>query len=115
MNGHVRSKGEISPERRQEWKRQRDEKGVARRLSESSLTTAVANSLSLEERVVGRERNGVNGVRELTSPSGLLQSRARRSTDPKPKSNSQGMETDYSGLSGLAALSTAAFLKLDEA
>ena len=105
-NGYVRGKAEVSPERQREWKRQRNETGVVRRLSESSLSNAVKNSLTLEDRVVGQARPS----KDLISPSGVLQSRSRRSMQPK-------LENDIvksDALSGLAALSTAAFLKLDE-
>jgi hypothetical protein len=70
------------------------------------------NRLSLEERVVGRERDTTTAtltsvnVRELTSPSSVLQSRSHRSFAPERR----GVEN----LSGLAALSTAAFLAMDE-
>jgi hypothetical protein len=106
-NGYVRGKAEVSPERRQEWKRQRNDKGVTRRLSETSLSNAIENSLTLEERVVGRER----GSRVLPSPSGVLQSRSRRTLQPKAEKDDGIVDR----LSGLAALSTAAFLKLEEA
>ena len=189
---NVRSKAEVSPERRQEWKRQRNSDGVARRLSETSLTHAMEERLSLDERVVGREREQymhharpvhpphcssssiatnqgrrvVMGHRELLehhranqasvveapaldrdlmSPSSVLQSRSRRSlplihrrSGPETAAgvNESGAATpssqmnnttsrnsandashagvDTTKLSGLAALSTAAFLKLDE-
>ena len=187
---NVRSKAEISPERRQEWKRQRNSDGVARRLSDTSLTHAMEERLSLDERVVGREREHqrhhgrlvhpphcasssiatsgggrvVMGHRELLeqhratqssvveapppnrdlmSPSNVLQSRSRRSLPiiqrrsgpdtaagvnrsscaPSTKGNAStrgGVNeisdagVDATKLSGLAALSTAAFLKLDE-
>lgn len=114
--------------------------GHIRRVSESSLSSAVRNSLSLEERVVGRERQGSTAssfvtaasssksssaststdATDLMSPSSILQSRSRRSMDGKDSkgtsSSSYASECkpDYSALSGLAALSTAAFLKLDE-
>ena len=102
----MRGKAEVSPERRQEWKRQRNEKGVVRRLSETSLSNAVESSLTLEERVVKREGN----QRELMSPSGVLQSRSSRRLPPKNKDG----DKRAANLSGLAALSTAAFLKLDQ-
>ena len=131
-NAHIRSKSEVSPERRQEWKRQRNEKGVPRRLnSDSSLSHAVENSLSLEERVVGRERSSgtsdntsTSRPPELPSPSGTLQGRSRsRGEQLRSSSASRAAAaslTEKEGdavtaLSGLAALSTAAFLKLDEA
>jgi hypothetical protein len=61
---------EVSPEYRQEWKRQSNEKGVTRWLLESSFTHAIQNSLTLEEeRVVGGERCPV----ELKSPLITLQ------------------------------------------
>lgn len=108
-NSYVRGKSEVSPERRQEWKRQRNEQGIVRRLSASSLSNAVEKSLTLDERVVGRERS----PRELASPSGVLQSRSRRTLPPIKKSEKD--DKNIEDLSGLAALSTAAFLlKLDE-
>jgi hypothetical protein len=99
-------------------------------MSECSLSSAVRNSLSLEERVIGRERPTTGGVvggggggagsfssiDELTSPSTILQSRSRRGMlDSDANRGSPSEKADYSALSGLAALSTAAFLKLDEA
>jgi hypothetical protein len=111
---YIRSKGEVSPERRQEWKRRRNGEGDIRRVSDAGLSRAMENTLSLSERVVGRGR-------ELASPSGVLQSRSRRSTVSEPRRSAaapvserrrepQGLEK----LAGLAALSTAAFLKLDQ-
>lgn len=102
-NGYVRGRSDVSSERRQEWNRQRNESGLSRRLSEASLSTAVKDSLSLEE----------SGQSELKSPSGLLQGRSHRSTEDRKSSNAQNIK--HGGLSGLAALSTAAFLKLDNA
>jgi hypothetical protein len=103
INGYVRGRSDVSAERRQEWNRHRNESGLSRRLSETSLSTAVKDSLSLEE----------SGQSELKSPSGLLQGRSHRSTEDRKSSNAQNIKHD--GLSGLAALSTAAFLKLDDA
>lgn len=98
--------------------------------SEASLSSAVRNSLSLEERVVGRERPQQQQMSntddktnshhvELISPSMILHTRSRREriiVDDivRTHSPSEKKEQDYSTLSGLAALSTAAFLKLDE-
>jgi hypothetical protein len=128
---HVRSKGEVSPERRQEWKRRRSNgQGDIRRVSDSSLglSKAMENTLSLNERVVVRTRSpSRNHARELASPSGVLQSRSRRSivsSEPRrsaaavavapvvaePRREPRGLEK----LAGLAALSTAAFLKLGD-
>jgi len=154
--GYIRSKSEISPDRQQEWKRQRnDDKGTttARKFgSDSSLSRAVQNSLTLEERVVGRERaaaasssNLMNNNQnmhnppndhnpnnntttttipiQLVSPSGTLQGRSRpRGEENRGLSSlatATSLMTEKEGdavtvLSGLAALSTAAFLKLDE-
>lgn len=126
-NGSVRSKSEVSPERRQEWKRQRDERGVPRRLnSDASLSRAVENSLTLEERVVGRERS-TQATKNLMSPSGTLQGRSRPRGGERGSLPVSGAASGIAGitltekegdavtaLSGLAALSTAAFLKLDE-
>ena len=134
INGsHIRSKGEVSPERRQEWKRRRNGQGDIRRVSDASLglSQAMENTLSLNERVVDRyqELASPSGVlqsrsrrSELASPSGVLQSRSRRSStvsEPRrsaaapvseQKREPQGLER----LAGLAALSTAAFLKLGQ-
>lgn len=123
-NGYVRGKSEISPERQQEWKRQRNERGVPRRLnSETSLSRAVQNSLTLEERVVGRERANQpsSSLGGLVSPSATLQGRSRPRGEEKRALSLAAVAslTEKEGdavtaLSGLAALSTAAFLKLDE-
>ncbi|KAG7338582.1 hypothetical protein IV203_029755 [Nitzschia inconspicua] len=137
-NGYVRGNSEVSPERQREIKRQRDSDGHIRRVSESSLSSAVRNSLTLEERVVRRERqlsivsssfssaksstgssatSSSSSGSDLMSPSSILQSRSRRSMESKDGKASpctSESKVDYSGLSGLAALSTAAFLKLDE-
>ena len=128
-NGYVRGQSEISPERQREFKRQRNADGHIRRVSESSLSSAVQHRLTLDERVVGRERqpsvassiasssaSAASSGSDLISPSSILQSRSRRSTDDKDKRASlkSDEKKDYSSLSGLAALSTAAFLKLDE-
>jgi hypothetical protein len=133
-NGYVRGNTDISPERQREIKRQRNVDGHIRRVSEASLSSAVRNSLSLEDRTVGRERQHsaasdiASNVTEpttntdhrhaaaLMSPSSILQSRSRRSMDGKDKSRDpfEEKKDEYSALSGLAALSTAAFLKLDE-
>lgn len=140
--GYVRSKAEVSPGRRQEHKRLRKETGAPQRLtsdgrvtSDASLSHAVENSLTLEERVVGRERHSqkpmaplalgsaglapgvgvdktmLEGPRVLQSPSAVLQGRSK----PRSRSPQGDAETEAAAaLSGLAALSTAAFLKLDE-
>lgn len=128
-NGHVRGTSEVSPERQRDSKRQRNVDGHTRRMTtESSLSAAIKNSLSLEERVVGRERHrGMSGdggsyntgrssssSSELMSPSTILQSRSRRGMDDSSRAKPSERREDYSALSGLAALSTAAFLKLDE-
>jgi hypothetical protein len=130
-NGYVRGNVEVSPERQREGKRQRNVDGHIRRVSESSLSSAVRNSLTLEERIVGKERQtsvvdnqfnsfakspGRSTISDLMSPSCVLQSRSRRSMDGKDPRTASLSETkeDYSTLSGLAALSTAAFLKMDE-
>lgn len=115
---------DVSPERQRELKRQRNVEGHTRRTSEA-LSSAVQNSLSLEERVVGRERVKHQSSKtddstathvELVSPSMILHTRSRRAriklNDNDRASPSE--KEDYSTLSGLAALSTAAFLKLDE-
>lgn len=122
-------------------KRQRNGEALA----DASLSSAVSKSLSLDERVVGREReqqmrhrpplegrSSINGALEqtgsgsspaklLVSPSSMLQSSARtRARLRGSVLNTGGRDSptekkeDLSTLSGLAALSTAAFLKLDE-
>jgi hypothetical protein len=129
-NGYVRGNVDISPERQRELKRQRNVDDHTRHTSEASLSSAVRNSLSLEERVVGRERpqqqqtsnnddKTNNSHDELISPSMILHTRSRRERvivddNGRTDSPSEKKEQDYSTLSGLAALSTAAFLKLDE-
>jgi hypothetical protein len=195
----VRSKAEMSPERRQEWKRQRDAQGTVRRLSETSLSRAMEDRLSLgeyaampgtaaaaasrdeqeqvygtsptssrllhpsdpqdptrtaSERVVMGHRQLLQhhrathaatatstttatstmskelvgesrktNDRDILSPSGVLQSRVRRSapigdeSDRASAASTSSTTSSSSGferLAGLAALSTAAFLKLDE-
>jgi len=87
----VRETAEVSPGRAQAWKKRRTVP------EEASLTDDLGNRLSLKE----------NG--ELKSPSGVLQSRSRReiAKDTKKRNGSDVM-------SGLAALSSAALLKLDE-
>jgi hypothetical protein len=62
--------------------------------------------------VVGRERRPVV---ELKSPSITLQARSRpRSNNNMANRTKSNKETDLSALSGLAALSKAASLQLDE-
>jgi len=104
----MRGRPNASPERTQDFKRQRSESGVPRRLSDASLSTKVQDSLSLKE----KSRDASDRSFEIKSPSGLLQGREHRSS---MKSGSAKVETNSQvGFSGLAALSTAAFLKLDE-
>ncbi|CAJ1958000.1 unnamed protein product [Cylindrotheca closterium] len=104
----VRARSNASPERSQDVKRQRRESGVARRLSDASLSTKVQDYLSLKD----KPRSDVDRCFDIKSPSGLLQGREHRSS---MKSGSGKVETNTpAGFSGLAALSTAAFLKLDE-
>jgi hypothetical protein len=106
----MREKSAISPTRQQEWKRQRisssprsaafDSTTNKQNLHESSqLEFAIESQLSLEERV----------IRPLTSPAALQQGRAR--VRSRQGTVSKGATAD---LDGLAALSTAAFLRLDE-
>jgi hypothetical protein len=124
----MREKSDISPARQQENKRQRTSNSPRsaaydttnnsnindinnKNNNESSqLEYAIESQLSLEERV----------IRPLTSPAalqqGLSRARSRPSTLSKASSASsmpkeQATRTD---LDGLAALSTAAFLRLDE-
>jgi hypothetical protein len=131
-NGYVRGNVDVSPERQREVKRQRNVDGHIRRVSEVSLSSAVRNSLTLEDRIVGKERPTpvlvssssssakssitTSTSSDLLSPSSILQSRSRRSMDSKDQRTMSLCQTeeDYSRLSGLAALSTAAFLKMDE-
>eukprot|EP00537_Pseudo-nitzschia_pungens_P007734 CAMPEP_0172366466 /NCGR_PEP_ID=MMETSP1060-20121228/15428_1 /TAXON_ID=37318 /ORGANISM="Pseudo-nitzschia pungens, Strain cf. cingulata" /LENGTH=717 /DNA_ID=CAMNT_0013090331 /DNA_START=184 /DNA_END=2337 /DNA_ORIENTATION=- len=123
-NGHVRESLDVSPLRQRDLKRPRN----GETQSDASLSSAVSKSLSLDERVVGREREQQmrqqrspgppptagkdsdqnSPHKQLVSPSSLLQSSARTRGSPS------GKKQDLSTLSGLAALSTAAFLKLDE-
>lgn len=92
----MREKVNISPERQQEWKRQRMSASSTASTttstassSDNNLSTAIQSQLSLEERV----------IRPLQSPAFLQQGRSRTRPDRED---------------GLAALSTAAFLRLDE-
>jgi hypothetical protein len=103
----MREKSEISPARQQEWKRQRISSSPRSANNESSqLEFAIESQLSLEERV----------IRPLTSPAALQQGRAgvrsRQGTLSKGSSTQKAEAT--TDLDGLAALSTAAFLRLDE-
>lgn len=101
----MRRRPNASPGRTEDSKRQRNEYGVPR-LSDGSLSAKVQDSLSLYENSQG-DRSF-----EIKSPSGLLQGRENRSS---MKSGSEKVEANsQAGFSGLAALSTAAFLKLDE-
>lgn len=133
-NGYIRGNFDLSPERQRELKRQRNVDGHTRRTSEVSLSSAVRNSLSLEERVIGRERKQQQQIPqqqqrirdtddyasphlELISPSTILQTRSRREriiVDENGRASPSERTDDYSTLSGLAALSTAAYLQLDE-
>jgi hypothetical protein len=93
----------------------------------------VKKSLSLDERVVGRERekqqlreskpasdissSSSSSQLELISPSTILQSMSGSRNGvvvERGRSSPSVKKEDYSALSGLAALSTAAFLQLDE-
>jgi len=135
-NGYVRGSYDISPERQRELKRQCNVD--SHRKYDASLSSAVSKSLSLEERVVGRERgkqrsehrpeeqqqggkstnDGSSSSQvDLVSPSIILQTRSRRERliiNENDRDSPSQNKDDYSSLSGLAALSTAAFLKLDE-
>jgi len=108
-------------------KRQRNDDGQTAGASDASLSSAVKHSLSLDERVVGRERErqqsgggdssvSSSGHDELISPSTILQTKSssKGSAMESGRSSPSEKKEDYSALSGLAALSTAAFLKLDE-
>eukprot|EP00531_Pseudo-nitzschia_arenysensis_P009513 CAMPEP_0116147320 /NCGR_PEP_ID=MMETSP0329-20121206/17690_1 /TAXON_ID=697910 /ORGANISM="Pseudo-nitzschia arenysensis, Strain B593" /LENGTH=705 /DNA_ID=CAMNT_0003643237 /DNA_START=150 /DNA_END=2267 /DNA_ORIENTATION=+ len=132
-SGYVRGNTELSPGRQRDFKRPRND---VERSNDVSLSSAVKNSLSLDDRVVGKEREklkqqkrnfstGSTGSRsssssplaDIVSPSSMLQtkssSRGSALIEIERRSPSERKE-DYSALSGLAALSTAAFLKLDE-
>lgn len=132
-SSYVRCNSDVSPARQRELKRQRNGDGHTTRTSDASLSSAVKHSLSLDERAVGRERekqqplqernstgDNTNSSRrlELISPSTILQSKSCSRMNMMVESSSVGSPSekkeDYSALSGLAALSTAAFLKLDE-
>ncbi len=114
----VREGQEISPGRRQAWKKQRTVDGMTERRPDESdagshLSQAIESKLSLEERVIR--------PREMMSPSAMLQSRSRRVPDVassayynQSSSSSNNHQEAPGDLSGLAALSAAAFLKLDE-
>jgi hypothetical protein len=128
MNGPasiMREKSDISPARQQEWKRQRissSPRSAAfdgtthnkKNNNESSqLEFAIESQLSLEERVI---RPLGSPGRPLTSPAALQQGRirfrSRQGTMSKGDSIQKAEAT--ADLDGLAALSTAAFLRLDE-
>jgi hypothetical protein len=110
----MREKAEISPARQQEWKRQRissSPRSAANnsniKKESSQLEYAIESQLSLEERV----------IRPLTSPAALQQGRTRvRSRQGTLSKSSSRIQRTSSAtdLDGLAALSTAAFLRLDE-
>mmetsp|Transcript_8973 Transcript_8973/g.17369 ORF Transcript_8973/g.17369 Transcript_8973/m.17369 type:complete len:742 (-) Transcript_8973:224-2449(-) len=132
-NGYVRENSDMSPSRQRELKRQRNGEAFA----DASLSSAISKSLSLNERVVGREREqqqsrqhqqlqGSNTfdetdsgppILELTSPSTMLQScvhTRKNVVDVSARVSPTEKKEDIFTFSGLAALSTAAFLKLDE-
>ena len=90
---------EVSPSRAQAWKKRRT--GVT---DEMSLTQDMQNQLSLRE------------SKDLASPSSVLQSRSRRGMASTRCSTSLWSRSSNRGdaLAGLAALSSAALLKLDE-
>jgi len=120
-SGYVRGNTELSPGRQRELKRPRNE-------TSDALSSAVKQSLSLDDRVVGKERekmkkrstsNSSSGssspFENIVSPTTMLQTKTSgRSAVHVRNSSPTETKEDYSGLSGLAALSTAAFLKLDE-
>jgi hypothetical protein len=123
----MRQKSEISPARQQEWKRQRisgsprsatfdgttnnsHSNNYQNNNESSQLEFAIQSQLSLEERVIGPLTSPAR--RPLTSPAALQQGRSRvRSQQGTMSKGSREATTD---LDGLAALSTAAFLRLDE-
>lgn len=125
----MRQKSDISPARQQEWKRQRistsprsatfdtanNNSNIDKNSNESSqLEYAIKSQLSLEERV----------IRPLTSPAALQQGRtmvrlrpstlSKGSSFQKISSSATANTEATTDLDGLAALSTAAFLRLDE-
>eukprot|EP00533_Pseudo-nitzschia_delicatissima_P007919 CAMPEP_0116079252 /NCGR_PEP_ID=MMETSP0327-20121206/1044_1 /TAXON_ID=44447 /ORGANISM="Pseudo-nitzschia delicatissima, Strain B596" /LENGTH=666 /DNA_ID=CAMNT_0003569867 /DNA_START=342 /DNA_END=2342 /DNA_ORIENTATION=- len=119
-SGYVRGNTELSPGRQRELKRPRNE-------TSDALSSAVKQSLSLDDRVVGKEREKMKKLNSNTSsgssspfenivsPTTMLQTKTSgRSAGHDRNSSPTETKEDYSGLSGLAALSTAAFLKLDE-
>mmetsp|Transcript_28347 Transcript_28347/g.60768 ORF Transcript_28347/g.60768 Transcript_28347/m.60768 type:complete len:461 (+) Transcript_28347:70-1452(+) len=132
--GYVRGTSDVSPTRQRELKRRRNSDDHTTRSADASLSSAVKNSLSLDERVVGRERKKQQQQKQkettsgqtqrssspkLVSPSAMMQSTScsRRSNvveNESGRASPTEKKEDYSTLSGLAALSTAAFLKLDE-
>eukprot|EP00980_Cylindrotheca_fusiformis_P021476 scaffold8353_cov138-Cylindrotheca_fusiformis.AAC.7 len=101
----VGRRSDCSPERQQECKRQRNEIGRPSRFSQALLSTAVKDSLYLEARAADFRQS------EIKSPSGLLQGRSHRSTFAGEMTDAQ--TASHEKLSGLAALCTAAFLKLE--
>lgn len=93
---------QVSPGRRQEWKRRRaSEDAAAIRVPDISVTPLHQD---MQERLSFRDQQSRN---DLASPSAVLQSRSRRSSTTESSHESPGM-------SGLAALSSAALLKLGE-
>lgn len=123
----------MSPSRQRELKRPRKGDDHKTQISDASLSSAVKKSLSLDERVVGRERekqqlreskpasdissSSSSSQLELISPSTILQSMSGSRNGvvvERGRSSPSVKKEDYSALSGLAALSTAAFLQLDE-
>jgi hypothetical protein len=132
-SGYVRSNSDVSPSRQRELKRPRKGDDHKTQISDASLSSAVKKSLSLDERVVGRERekqqlreskpasdissSSSSSQLELISPSTILQSMSGSRNGvvvERGRSSPSVKKEDYSALSGLAALSTAAFLQLDE-
>ena len=83
--------GKVSPGRRQEWKRRRTSESSASRVPDNDSSTSL--SQDMESRL---------SIREISSPSQVLQSRSRRGL------------SEAGEMSGLAALAGAALLKLDE-
>jgi hypothetical protein len=109
----MRVKSEISPARQPTWKRRRTT-GTPRLNADDKqsepLEYAIQSQLSLEERV----------IRPLTSPAALHQGRSGARSRPLNRTGSRTSSFSSSAaaksadLDGLAALSTAAFLRLDE-
>jgi hypothetical protein len=105
------AKGEVSPGRAQPMKKRRTEDEV---LPPTSPVGSVSTTLSrdMQTRLILHDHavEVSHATSEVASPTGVLQSRSRRAPDRHSSPSRSGHE-----LSGLAALSSAALLKLHEA